>query len=130
MVVVIVPHRNTVQEEDLMKQATQPSVSAQEIKLILILNVPQKISKTDTKPSIHPYTLPVSHTYTIHPSIHPSIHLTYHKNCISNLHYLSFHPSIHTSDLPQHYLKLILIHPSTLPVSQTYTILPSTHPYI
>ena len=115
MVVVIVPHRNTVQEEELMKQATQPSVSAQEIKLILILNVPQKISQTDINQSIHPYTLPVSHTYTIHPSIHPPIY---------------------PSDLPQKlYLKFTLsilssIHPYiwlTTTLSLTYTN-PSIHP--
>ena len=85
--------------------------------------------------SIHPSILPVSQTYTIH----PSIHLTYHKN------YLKFtliplfihpyilpvsntiHPSIHTSDLPQ---KL------NLKLSQTYTSCisnlhyPSIHPSI
>ena len=77
-------------------------------------------------------------------SIHPSIHLTYHKNCISNSHYLSIHlsirPSIHTSDLPQElsqtytnqsihpaYLKLTLIHPCIHPSCIANLHPPSIH---
>ena len=52
----------------------------------------------------------------LHLFIHQSIHLTYHKNCISNLHYPSIHPYIW---LPTKTLKLTQIHPS-IP-SQTYT---------
>ena len=67
----------------------------------------------------------LSQTYTFH----PSIHLTYHKNCISNLHYPSiypsFHPSIHLT-YHKNYLKLTLINPSIQPI-QTYTN-PSIHP--
>ena len=83
----------------------------------------------------------LSQTYTFH----PFIHLTYHENCISNLHYLSTHlsilPSIHTSDLPQElsqtytnqsihpaYLKLTLIHPSFLYRKLTPSIHPSDLP--
>ena len=71
------------------------SISAQEFKLIYILNLlkktisnlpKKKISQTYTfHPSIHlTYHKTVSRTYTIYPSIypsfHPSIYLTYHKN--------------------------------------------------
>ena len=64
---------------------------------------PQKLSNLHK--SIHPSYLKLT---LIHPSIHspflylkltlslhPSIHLTYHKNCISNLHYPSILPPIH-----------------------------------
>ena len=83
----------------------------------------------------------LSQTYTFH----PSIHLTYHENCISNLHYLSTHlsilTSIHTSDLPQElsqtstnqsihpaYLKLTLIHLSIHPSFLYRKLTPSIHP--
>ena len=79
-----------------------------------------------------------------YPKLTLSIHLTYHKNCISNLHYLSIHrsilPSIHTSDLPQElsqtytnqsihpaYLKLTLIHPSIHPSCIANLHPPSIH---
>ena len=66
-------------------------------------------------------TIPNYHLF-----IYLSIHLTYHKNCISNLHYPSIHPSIHPYIwLTTKTLKLTQIHPS-IP-SQTYTY-PHIHP--
>ena len=44
--------------------------------------------------------------------------MTYHKNCISNLHFLSIHPSIHTSDIPQ---KLSQTYTNPSIQSQAYT---------
>ena len=106
------PTKNIVQE-DLIMQVTQPPISAQEFKLIFILNLPQKISKlTLIYPSIHPSNLPQKLYLKLTLSVHLSIHLTYHKNSqtytnpsihpISNLHlsthppflYLKFTPSI------------------------------------
>ena len=56
-------------------QVTQPPISAQEFKLIFILNLPQKLSPIYTNSSIHPSDLPqkLFQTYTIHPSFHPYI---------------------------------------------------------
>ena len=118
-------------------------------------DLPQKLSQTYTNPlisnftSIHLSILPLSQTYTIHPSafqkncisnlnypftIHPHIHLTYHNNYLKlTLMHPSIHISIHltyTKISNPSILPIYIPNPSIPPVSQTYTIYPSFLPSI